>query len=386
METASISYPQANEPIQECDDKHRVSTAENNRISRNILKESDQASTTLFATSVWFEAWLAAFGGPKSGIWYPKENPDSVRIPYLINTRHFGPISLQIAVGASNSFTPRFDSYGSGVPTAAHLQRMANELNISALVFPYLASEAKIAQVVVNKENRLFWFRDFCENAPFVNCSGNWGEYLQSRKKSHRDRWLYSERRILKGGGYFEKHESWGNISARFDEVLDVEASGWKGQSGTAIKQSDDTLHFFRSVCRDMAEMNKLRLFLLCRDEKIIAFRLCTLHQGVLSSLKIGYREEFSKEAPGNVLKLWTAKWAFENPEVRIFDTLGPASADKLMWSTGVATLHTLYVMPRNIGGLIVWLRYDLLPKTKMKMHAHLSKLNNIRRTWVSYL
>jgi CelD/BcsL family acetyltransferase involved in cellulose biosynthesis len=242
---------------------------------------------------------------------------------------------------------------------------MMEDVGVSVLIFPLLSSTSKVARAVDQGRSRLSLFWDFCEAAPFVDCSGDWEVYLESRGKTRRNSWLYYERRALKGGCTFEDLSSWEDIEAQFDAILAVEASGWKGQQRSAIDQNPALRNFYRSLCEELAGLGKLRVFLLRRAGRIIAFQICTLDAGTLTCLKIGYLEEFARESPGQVLQLHIVRWAFSRSDVHVFDMLGPASETKLKWATGVEELSTLYVFRRSIGGAIAKLRWELGPKAK---------------------
>lgn len=330
------------------------------------VTEEEYIDDTLFSSLTWFDHWLSAFGEADSGYWSPPGKERTLRIPYLIQDRKIGIFQLRVAAGAANSHTPRFDACGRGLPTPGDLLDMIASLKVSGLVFPYITDDSKIG-LLAQGHGGGWTFLDDCEIAPYIDCTGSWEAYLESRGKSRRTSWLYYERRALKSGSCFENLDRWEDIAANLDEVLEVEASGWKGKEGTAIRQSVPVLNFYRNFAEDFARQGKLRLFLHRRDGTIIAFQLCTLHAGVLSCLKIGYREELAKESPGQVLQLWIVKWAFEQEQVRIFDMLGPASETKMRWATGQQSLKTLYVFRRSPGGAILWLRYSLLPRLKQK-------------------
>jgi CelD/BcsL family acetyltransferase involved in cellulose biosynthesis len=242
---------------------------------------------------------------------------------------------------------------------------MIRDLKVSALVFPLLSRTSKLARAADGNDSSLSVFWDFCEAAPFVDCAGGWEAYLESRGKTRRNSWLYYERRAFKGGSTFESLSSWEDIFGQFDEILAVEASGWKGQQGSAIVQNQALQNFYRELCEEFARLGKLRVFVLRRAGRIIAFQICTLHAGTLSCLKIGYLEELAKESPGQVLQLQIIKWAFSQPDVKVFDMLGPASDTKLKWATGVENLFTLYVFRRSLGGGIAKLRWEIGPKVK---------------------
>jgi len=167
---------------------------------------------------------------------------------------------------------------------------------------------------------------------------------------------------------------SWSDIGRHFDEMLAVEASGWKGRLGSSINQNPKLRNFYEGLCQNFAAVDALRVFLLWKDRRIVAFQICTLHAGTLTGLKSGYVEEYAKESPGQVLQLHIVRWAFSQANVRIYDMLGPTSTTKMKWATGVDELSTIYVFRRNFGGAIARIRWAIAPRAKAWLKQRLGK------------
>jgi len=320
---------------------------------------------TLFASRRWFEHWLTAFGDANSGVWASGPAEPHCLIPYRIESRRVGPITLRVAVGATNSHTPQFDVVGSRGPGVSDLHRMMSQLDVSVLVFPVISLDSRLAKALALPTPQRGLFLDDCEVASIIECAGDWEAYVETRSRKRTAEWRSKERRALKAGDRFQVVASPEGLGQAWEDLLAVEASGWKGREGTAMRQQPAVRKFYDAVLPDLAAAGKLRLFLHWRGSRIIAFHLCTLHGGRLSSLKSGYAEEFAKESPAQIVRWWMVKWAFENPEVRIVDFLGPLTETKRQWSTGVEALYTLYVFRRSPGGMLGWWRWSAGPRLK---------------------
>ncbi|MGH9553065.1 MAG: GNAT family N-acetyltransferase [Terriglobales bacterium] len=329
---------------------------------------------TLFASRAWFERWLASFGGPRSGWWHPPGST-GLEFPYVLRTSRLGPVAVPVAWGAANSYTPRFDVCGTGTPTGEYFQMMLRELDVSVLVFPLLSRESRLARAVERPTRDLWLFRDFCESAPFVDCAGSWEAYLASRGSTRRRSWLSYERHATGAGMSVETLSSWSDIAPHFDQMLAVEASGWKGKLGSSIAQNPRLRNFYEEVCRDFAALGAIRVFLLWSEERIVAFQICAQHAGILTGLKSGYLEEFAKDSPGQVLHLHIVRWAFAQADVRIYDMLGPISPTKLKWATGVDELSTIYVFRRNLRGALARIRWAVAPRIKVWLRLPLGRI-----------
>lgn len=342
------------------------------------LKDSsdlvDTASTaTLFTSRAWFERWLASFGGRDSGWWRPPP-PSLLEFPYVKGAHRIGPISLNVAWGAANSYSPRFDVCGLGIPTAEDFRRMMHELDVSTLVFPLLSGASRLARAFHETPSGLWWFRDFCEAAPFVKCTGSWEAYLASRGRTRRKSWLSYERNAAKAGMSVEILSLWSDISRNFDQMLAVEASGWKGKLGSSIVQNPKARSFYEGFCREFASLDALRVFILRSEQRIVAFQICALDAGILTGLKSGYLEEYAKDSPGQALHLHIVRWAFSQPNVHLYDMLGPTSPTKMKWATGVDELSTIYVFRRGVGGRVARLRWAIAPMAKAWLRTRMSR------------
>lgn len=312
----------------------------------------------------WFEIWLAAFGGARSGIWPPGAGAGDLAIPYTLGERRIGRVRVPVAFGAANAHTPRYDVLGP-VSTPDVLSGMMADLGVDMLVFPYLPSASRLLRALRGPGATLSRQIEFCETSPYVDCRGAWDDYWQTRGKTTREGWAKQERKLLKRGAQFVLLRQWHEVEAVLPTVLAIEASGWKGEQGSAIRQHDNTLKFYTALTRAWAQRGELYLFLLSMDGVHVAFQLCALCDGVLSSLKVGFLHDYVKDSPGQVLRLHALRWAFAQPNVSRLDMLGPRTDHKVKWATAGEDLYTLRVFRRSARGRLAWLRFVWGPRIK---------------------
>jgi CelD/BcsL family acetyltransferase involved in cellulose biosynthesis len=91
-------------------------------------------------------------------------------------------------------------------------------------------------------------------------------------------------------------------VGPAFETFIEVEGSGWKATAGTAIKSDPKVLAFYRGVATGFAARGATEINLLGVAGKWVAAQLCLRVDRCLYILKIGYDEERSKLAPGNML------------------------------------------------------------------------------------
>ena len=315
----------------------------------------------------WYGIWLSAFGGADSGIWRIAEPGADLAVPYRRDRLHVGLFEIAVAAAAANAHTPYYDILGGGPGVAHALRRMMCDLNVDMLVFPYLRRNSRLLTALGEGGRRVAL--EHCEFAPFVDCDDPWKTYWEGRGKKTRQEWLRHERRLLERGCECVCLETVAEAEAVFEEVLTVEASGWKGAGGTAISQEHGAEEFYRMLVRHWAEQGWLRLFLM-RDSggEIVAFQLCARYRGVVISLKIGQLAAYDRHSPGQVLQLQILRRLFEDPEVGIYDLLGPATAHKLRWATGREELRTLRIFRRSPRGELARVRFVVAPRWKARL------------------
>ena len=105
------------------------------------------------------------------------------------------------------------------------------------------------------------------------------------------------------------------------DDLLELEAKGWKGARGTALKGNDAEASLFREICMNLHTSGTLRFWTLKFDGKPIAslFGMVQDTQGWI--VKIAYDEDFAKYSPGVLLILDATQALFAEPGLKLVDS-----------------------------------------------------------------
>lgn len=97
---------------------------------------------------------------------------------------------------------------------------------------------------------------------------------------------------------------------AFWPKFLELEASGWKGKSNTAISCTSVPMQkYYTQLVRQLAETNQVYLCGLNIDNTLIAAEFGYLDQGIFHMAKGAYNEEYAHLGPSNLLLLYL----FEN-------------------------------------------------------------------------
>jgi CelD/BcsL family acetyltransferase involved in cellulose biosynthesis len=188
-------------------------------------------------------------------------------------------------------------------------------------------------------------------SSPYIDTSGEFAVWREANKK----RWkapLEKKRRKMD-----RDHEAEfaivvapTQLEAELEEGLRIEASGWKGENGTAILSAADTAAFYRAVARCFAERDELRFSRIALDGETIAFDFALLHDGRLHSLKVGYDERFRSLAPALVMRLSMIERCFELG-LRTHELLGDDAPWKSQFSSGSRDHAGFFAYSRGLGG-----------------------------------
>ena len=162
------------------------------------------------------------------------------------------------------------------------------------------------------------------------------------------------------------------DLDAELASGFAVEASGWKGENGTAIVSDERTLTFYREIARSFAERDQLRLSRIVLDGEWAAFDLCLLHGERLYLLKTGYDERFRRLAPGLVMRLSIVERCFELG-LQAHELLGDESEWKRKFATEERSHVGFHAYRRGLRGSLSY-RYRATARPLLK-RAYASRL-----------
>jgi hypothetical protein len=140
------------------------------------------------------------------------------------------------------------------------------------------------------------------------------------------------------------------DLAAEYERFLDVEASGWKGARGSAIRQAPGEEGFYRDLTQRIALDGRCEIHSLYAEGRCIASGLWvfTKHQAVL--LKCGYDESYAHASPGRLLTHRSLELCCEDAATDSVSLLGDAPWLR-HWSPTSSGLLRAYVALRPISG-----------------------------------
>jgi len=212
-------------------------------------------------------------------------------------------------------------------------------------------------------------------SSPYLDLDGDW-ETFQAALPSKRRSELRRLRRRLSEQGELSSEIVAGAAEGApaLAELAAIEAQGWKGEQGTAIRAQEQTSRFYRELLHWAAEQGWLRMHLLKLDGTTIAGSLGVRAHGVHYGLKMGFDREWGRYGPGVLLIEDVVRDAFE-AGLRRVELLGDDDEYKRTWRSGVRERIAVHAFAPTVAG-----RLDRLAFVKGRQLARRLGIEQIAR------
>jgi hypothetical protein len=123
------------------------------------------------------------------------------------------------------------------------------------------------------------------------------------------------------GAVRFEVARSPQDVAAALEAFLQLEASGWKGQRGTALVQDKGDAAFARRAAMASADSGQCEIVTLCAGDTPVAAAIVVRHQHRAFYFKLGIDERFAKYSPGVQLTLELTRHLCADPAITSADS-----------------------------------------------------------------
>lgn len=150
-----------------------------------------------------------------------------------------------------------------------------------------------------------------------------------------------------------------------FQEFIDLEASGWKLDSGTPIKKYKEVAEFYRNLILNFSEKGDAEIKFIRVNKEIIAAALCLVANDTFYVVKVAYNEDYSYERPGIALFNELIRECSNNPSIRNVNVLSH-SAWVGKWNPSVLDLFDVFIFRKNLFGILYRILIEFGLKGKM--------------------
>ena len=142
-------------------------------------------------------------------------------------------------------------------------------------------------------------------------------------------------------------------LDAAFEQFLDLENSGWKGESGSSLKKIPALRAYYQHFLDYYGENGSAQINLLYSGDKPIAGHFAFNINKTVFLLKIGYEETLSSISPGQLLIDQLIEYGTTTGE---FDQIHFVTAYNWMdrWKPSLQSSHLYYLPTGNPLGLLL--------------------------------
>ncbi|RMG43959.1 MAG: GNAT family N-acetyltransferase [Acidobacteria bacterium] len=203
--------------------------------------------------------------------------------------------------------------------------------------------------------------------SPYVRIEGDWEAYEAGLRTKFRANLRRRRRNLEKREGEVAVETVTGGerLAGALGDALEIEAAGWKGRRGSAIRCRPELASFYAEWCARAAELGWLRLSFLTAGGRRIAFNLNLEVEGREYCLKIGYAPEMARYSPGQLLWQELLRDAFRRG-LSEFDFLGDVTPAKQEWRPALRDVYWVYLyLPTAAGRLHEAVKFGAVPRLK---------------------
>jgi len=316
---------------------------------------ADSSCRIPFLRHEWLSLWWAHFGPPnRLAIILVREGDRLVlAAPLMEVERRRLACSFRILQSLTNVHSPRFhilvrtgheaalDAFWAYVgrrPRHWHLLRL-NRLPAGTLQQAVVGRAAASGHAVETIPSL---------TSPYVAINGDWESFRSALKPKFRSNLRNRSRRLQALGAVtFQVVRDTTSAPTALETGLAVEASGWKGERGSAIWADPTLADFYRGLAAAAAAEGWLRLSFLKVAERPAAFDLSLVYDDRMYCLKVGYDPEFSPYSAGQLLCQEILRTAHEQRAVT-YEFLGESSVQKRDWTPEAREHVGLYAYNRR--------------------------------------
>ena len=305
-----------------------------------------EADVPPFLRPGWFRAWLNAFGTGQLRVLAIRRGGRLVGVMPL--SRRGGVLG-----SPTNWHTPLYgpvaaDEQALRAILDGILSQRARRIDLS-----FLDGGGLVARGLRELDGSHHYVERTTMQSPYLRIDGDWDAYWQSVSGKLRQTVRRCSRRLAEIGEVSLQIESG---AARLDDLLaeglQVEASNWKGRSGTAIASDPRTVRFYTELAHWAASRGVLRFAFLRVGGRALAFHFALESQNRYYLLKPGYNEEFRKAGPGTVLTQKMVERAF-SLNLDSYEFLGAPDEHKLRWTSDLRPRVRIQTVASSPAGAV---------------------------------
>lgn len=203
-------------------------------------------------------------------------------------------------------------------------------------------------------------------------------DYLAGMKSRRRSELRRQRRKLGEALGGEPTVRDRDDVAQAAEEFLRLEASGWKGEGGSAMASDEASASLFREVCAEFAGRDRIRFRSLEANGSVAAMTCDIVASDVRFGFKAAYDESLRRYSPGVQLQVDNfASFGERGPE-RLIDSCGEPENEAMgaLWPDR-RSIVTLALGPRGATG---WALGKALARAHATRSSHEDRLEAAKR------
>lgn len=190
----------------------------------------------------------------------------------------------------------------------------------------------------------------------FIDCRGSFDAHVAGLSKNFRNNLRKARNKLTAlGNAEYRVTTAAGGMAGAIDRFVALEAAGWKGTEpqGNALRKRPELVAYFRDAFTRFGEAGRAEVHELYSGDRLIASQLCVRSGDVFEMHKIAFDEEFSRQAPGQMLFGHTLRACFDDDGIGRLDLMSdtPWHAD---WGPEEMALRRAFIPLDARGHLLL--------------------------------
>jgi CelD/BcsL family acetyltransferase involved in cellulose biosynthesis len=183
--------------------------------------------------------------------------------------------------------------------------------------------------------------------------NGSFGQWMdQNFSAKRRKEYKRLQSRLAEAGRFEQQELASGEDAATWiDDLMSLEAAGWKGERGTALASNAKLRQAAREALCSLATTGKLRMWRLTLDGRTIATMHAVAEGSRLWLGKMAYDEKLAKFSPGALLILHVTERIFAAGGIELADSCAIPNHPMInnIWRDRVEVADVM-IAPRSIS------------------------------------
>jgi CelD/BcsL family acetyltransferase involved in cellulose biosynthesis len=152
-----------------------------------------------------------------------------------------------------------------------------------------------------------------------------------------------------------------------FQEFLQVEASGWKGEdgAGTAIALDPGLRRFYEALMQRFGDRGQCRICVIRHEARPIAAGFGLALNQTAYRMKWAYDESYARISPGTLLHWHILENACDDPNLRWLNMISDAPWH-IQWAPITDDVHDIAVFRPGLAGRIASTEQEVLSQVRM--------------------